>query len=210
MIAKEERDKAIKQKHAQNIPVIELAANFNISRQAVYAILKKEIDRYEIKKKRDQRIVNMFTAGKTMAEIAAAVNLTRQAVQQILKKEEIEVSKGGSALRSQINKSQRDKEQKKQEMQKCHAKWGCYPHDLCSLRTMSTDVKKTPIARYIQHRSNVLRDGIEWELSLWDWWTLWSASGRYHQRGRGKNKYYMARKNPTVGYTVENVIIQKN
>jgi hypothetical protein len=63
---------------------------------------------------------------------------------------------------------------------------------------------------YCQHRKNADQRGIEWLLTFHDWCAIWLHSGKWSERGRGANKYVMARLGPDVGpYAVGNVQIQR-
>jgi len=49
--------------------------------------------------------------------------------------------------------------------------------------------------------------GIAWDMTLEEWWAIWSASGQWGQRGRGAGCYVMARKGDVGPYAVGNVRI---
>lgn len=47
--------------------------------------------------------------------------------------------------------------------------------------------------------------GIEWQLSLQQWWSAWQESGRWAQRGRRKGLYVMARNGDVGPYALGNI-----
>lgn len=65
---------------------------------------------------------------------------------------------------------------------------------------------KTPIVAFQRHRNLAKFRGIGFELTIWEWWTIWQESGRWDQRGRGHG-YMMCRKGDVGPYAVGNVFI---
>ena len=57
-------------------------------------------------------------------------------------------------------------------------------------------------------RLDANKQPIEWQLTFEQWYEIWLASGVYDQRGRGKGKYCMSRKNDIGPYSVDNVEIK--
>lgn len=66
---------------------------------------------------------------------------------------------------------------------------------------------RTPRGAFYQQRRNAELRGIEWNLSMGQWWRIWQESGHWDQRGKGFNKYVMCRKNDVGPYAVGNVFI---
>lgn len=60
---------------------------------------------------------------------------------------------------------------------------------------------------FARQRHQAKQRGIEWDLDFAEWWAIWESSGKLNQRGRGKNKYCMARKGDSGPYTLGNVKI---
>ena len=48
---------------------------------------------------------------------------------------------------------------------------------------------------------------IEFKLTFAEWFDIWTNSGKWHLRGRGKGKYVMSRKDDLGHYAVDNVKI---
>src|SRR3990167_8676990 len=68
--------------------------------------------------------------------------------------------------------------------------------------------ERTPTRAFKMQHLNAHRDGIGWELTLWQWWTLWQESGHWDQRGRG-NGYWMLRLDKSKPYAMCNVAFAK-
>jgi hypothetical protein len=62
-----------------------------------------------------------------------------------------------------------------------------------------------PAHAFRQQRNNARRCGIGWELTLWQWWSIWQASGKWPERGRVG--YWMCRHDKARPFTVDNVFI---
>jgi hypothetical protein len=63
-------------------------------------------------------------------------------------------------------------------------------------------------AKFKGHKVNASQRGILFLLTFPEWWEIWQASGHWHERGKGRGQYVMARKGPDIGpYAVGNVEI---
>jgi hypothetical protein len=60
---------------------------------------------------------------------------------------------------------------------------------------------------FAAQKSNAHRRGIDWGLTLAQWWTIWSDSGHWHERGVGSGKFVMARSGDCGPYAEGNVHI---
>jgi hypothetical protein len=60
------------------------------------------------------------------------------------------------------------------------------------------------------HKWNAARRGIQFLLTFEEWWSIWQASGCWHERGRGKGKYCMARYRDRGSYEIGNVRVCLN
>jgi hypothetical protein len=63
---------------------------------------------------------------------------------------------------------------------------------------------------YAQQRKSAAERGVPWELTFREWWQIWSESGRWQERGVGRNGYCMARHGDVGPYKVGNVSIQSS
>jgi hypothetical protein len=64
--------------------------------------------------------------------------------------------------------------------------------------------------KYTTQKSNATRRGVEFLLSFEEWCKIWEDSGKYEQRGRGKDNYCMCRFGDIGPYSVDNVYIDTN
>lgn len=214
IIDKNLRDKRICEAYANGKTVGTIVKEYQLKRQTIYAILKKnsvktnrEVDTALTSGERNLLISAAYLAGEPMPSIASTYGMTRQGVQLILKKMGYTGKDGGAQIRSSSKVKQTAIENELKKDSQCLLKWGCTLEQWKYLRGMHADFNHTPIARFIQHRSNVLKKNILWTLSLWNWWTIWSESGLYPKRGRDKDCYCMVRKYDTGCYEVGNVEI---
>jgi hypothetical protein len=52
--------------------------------------------------------------------------------------------------------------------------------------------------------------GIDWQLTFEQWFGWWLESGHYHERGRLKDQYVMARFGDTGPYSLDNIMCIPN
>jgi hypothetical protein len=74
-------------------------------------------------------------------------------------------------------------------------------------RVHDPDIPSEARHAFSTQRCSALTRGVGWDLDLATWWHIWSASGRWAQRGKGPDKYVMARAGDTGPYAVGNVRI---
>lgn len=84
-------------------------------------------------------------------------------------------------------------------MTSIHQKYGCSREQYIAIRGLTT-------RRFIEQRRNAKTRGIGWELTFWQWWSIWQQSGHWHERGRGQG-YVMCRLNDVGPYSEDNVFI---
>lgn len=212
--SKQERNQEIIKKYLADTPIRELVTTYALTKQSIYSILKTsgELPKNPPRSKdeltkRNNAIVDSFKNGIPMTELAERYNITRQGIQLVLKAAGLSAKSGGASIRSKARRIRTQTEKLENRDTNCLNKWGCTFEQWKSLRSMHKNFHLTPIARYIQHRSNVRREGITWDITLWDWWNIWNDSGKYNERGRGKNGYCMTRKEDKGAYTKDNVYI---
>lgn len=158
---------------------------------------------------RDETVASMYRAGKTLMEIGEIYGITRERVRQILSKFGVSATDGGQSLRARIAE---DRRQAKREA-KCLLKNGCTLAQLEELRAVGIAMRKegesyfrTPIGAFNCQRNSAANRGIDWKLTLWEWWTIWQESKRWEDRGRGHG-YMMCRFGDAGAYEVGNVYI---
>ena len=212
--SKQDRNEEIIKLYLAETPIKELISQFSLTKQSIYNIIKNygvlprkpPQSKSEIEK-RNLDIASSFKSGIPMTELASTYGMTRQGIQLILKHLGMNAKAGGASIRSKERQLNLINNKILNRERNCNIKWGCTLDQWQTLRNMNLNFHLTPIARYIQHRSNVKRQNIDWHISLWQWWTIWNTSGLYNSRGRGKNGYCMTRLKDQGPYTYDNVYI---
>lgn len=69
---------------------------------------------------------------------------------------------------------------------------------------------KHPLHAYRRQRENAQKRGVEWKLTLAEWWQVWVTSGYWRERGRLGHQYCMARNGDVGPYAIDNVRIITN
>lgn len=75
-------------------------------------------------------------------------------------------------------------------------------------RKFSAKVRATDEGKFMAHKENAARRGIEFSLTFDQWIKIWKDSGKFSERGRGAAKYCMSRYGDKGAYEVGNVFIQ--
>jgi len=157
-------------------------------------------------------MIAMYRSGKTLAEVGSLYGVTRERVRQIISKHANMTAKdGGKSVRAQRNRVSRDARRDK----KSFDKYGCSYEQYRGLVRMGFESQKdgsrtkntTPTGAYKSQRKNAISRGIEWKITLWEWWGVWDDSGKWDQRGRGKKGYVMCRYGDDGAYEIGNVYI---
>lgn len=145
----------------------------------------------------------LYRSGKTLQEIGDQYGLTRERVRQLIARHGISAKNGGARVRARRDRVKRLARKDERYLRKL----GCTFAQYVSLRDMAKSSYYTgPLGAFACQKNNAARRGIQWELSLWQWWTIWRESGHWEQRGRGQG-YVMARKSDEGPYAVGNVYI---
>lgn len=147
---------------------------------------------------RAQHFADMFKSGLTLQEIGDQYGLSRERVRQILASVGVTRAQGGEALRARRRREKRDAERDQRTL----ARYGCTWAQLKEIRAH----EGAPHRAYFYQRKNSRNRGIPFEMTLWEWWSIWKESGHWHERGRGQG-YCMCRKNDEGPYSVDNVFI---
>lgn len=78
-------------------------------------------------------------------------------------------------------------------------------------RGQSRELRQSGASRkFTEQKAHASVRGIGWELTLWDWWTIWQDSGKWDERGRFAHQYAMCRKDDVGPYKISNVYIATN
>ena len=206
--------------------VIEMVANgasfgdmeekLKISNKTFSKYYKNEIKGYDgaqrglpkwVVSDRDKDMCDRYKKGETLQEIGVSYSITRERVRQIISRCGVTRDEGGEQLRAFLNNSEkRSKKRAEQELRKIKS-WGCTLDEYNYFRGFNTDYCKTPINYFKNQENSAKNRGIEWSLTLPQWWGIWERSGKYELRGRGKGKYVMARIEDLGGYEIGNIEI---
>ena len=149
----------------------------------------------------------MYQGGKTLQEIGELFGVSRERVRQIISKEAGLTAVDGGACAAAERKRAARKAKKDAES---FEKYGCSYQDYISLRDVrktGVPASKTPTGAFTSQKNNAIGRGLEWNLKLWEWWSVWQQSGKWDQRGRSRDAYVMCRFKDDGPYEVGNVYI---
>jgi DNA-binding CsgD family transcriptional regulator len=147
---------------------------------------------------REHQMAALYKSGRTLNQIGQEFGLTRERVRQLLTKFFGFRWKDGGHHKVALDKRARFEAKRNQ---RSLVKWGCGWEDYVKIR----DLKK-PTRAFSSQRKNADYRGIPWDLTLWQWWSIWQQSGHWHQRGRGQG-YVMCRVGDEGPYAPGNVFI---
>lgn len=171
-------------------------------------------DRIWRAKRPDERSIEMarlYRSGETLASIGNRYGVTRERVRQVLTRDfEITAKDSGRAQRRKLDNLRRAANRDARYLRT----YGCTvaQHEMLleigrQMVAAGSSWNTTPTGAFALQRKNAEQRGIGWELNLWQWWSIWSESGRWKQRGRGAHGYVMARNGDTGPYAAWNVAI---
>lgn len=146
---------------------------------------------------RASRMIEMHRAGLTLQQIGDRYGVTRERARQIIKRH------GNGAMGGRRKVTIANKIRCEAERERLHIeRFGC-------TRAERKAIKAVPNAwrAYQEQRHSAFNRGIEWALTLEQWWDIWEQSGHWPERGRGRDRYCMARVADTGGYVLGNVYI---
>lgn len=155
-------------------------------------------------------IAEKYKSGLTLSEIGKEYGVSRERIRQILSLFGLTRVDGGSSTRSILKcqeVSQKNKSKQEKKEKKIFSVYGCSVEFLEQMRG-DGDYKKSPLQKYRRQKQNARTRGIEFNLTLHEWWDLWSESGHWDDMGLGKGKYHMCRICDAGSYEVGNVEIK--
>ena len=164
-----------------------------------------------VSKGRAEVMASLYRDGYTLEQIGAQYGITRERVRQLMTKHlGIRQEDGGHHKRSQRSRVARQSAKDGQYLKD----YGCTFEQWRALRDighrMIADGRgrfQQPLYAFNNQRNNAKARGIGWELTLWQWWSIWQASGHWEQRGRGQG-YVMSRIGDVGPYAAGNVFIK--
>lgn len=152
----------------------------------------------------------LYRTGKTLQEIGTAYGISRERVRQLMTKHlGVTQQDGGQHKRAEQKRAAAAHRREVKAM----LKHGCTVAEWRDLIRIGDEMVaagrgryQTPLYAFRAQRNNAARRGIGWELTAWQWWTIWQQSGHWEHRGRGQG-YVMCRNGDTGPYAVGNVFI---
>jgi hypothetical protein len=155
---------------------------------------------------RSASIIEMYRSGATLREVSHAYSLSKERVRQIVSAYGVSKSEGGAGL---IGKRNRQSKQSAMDARYL-SKWGHFRAEHKKLLAIGRGdrASRNPIRAFIQQRKSADVRGIEWRLTLAEWWRIWSESGKWGVRGVGHGAYVMSRFGDDGAYEPGNVFIQ--
>ena len=158
---------------------------------------------------REKAIVGTFKAGQPMQWIGNEWGISRERIRQILKKAGVSRSQGGASERRRRRTALHLEAKNQSCIEKHGMVWPAYRSLLCigkGMQNAGIRRERTPIGAFARQRQNARKRGIEWKLTLGEWWDIWTSSGKWSERGRGRG-YVMARIGDVGAYAPGNVKI---
>lgn len=154
----------------------------------------------------ETKICDDFRNGKTTTELATEHGITYQGIHRILKKHGLSRANGG---KSKVVAERRAKESAEATTSSIQERHGCTVEQWNMLRTMEDDYKKTPLAAFNTFKNNFQSiNDVAFSMTLWEWWEMWEASGRWTQRIRNPDgMWVMAQLDKTLPLTKDNARI---
>ena len=146
--------------------------------------------------KRAIAMETLYRSGLSLQAIGTRYKLTRERVRQILSGRGITANQGGMSVLMVRRRAAR--KAKKDALY--IARYGC---DFATYGSIPVAAR----LKYREHLNNSRHRGIEFKLSLLEWWGIWQQSGGWEKRGRTGESYCMTRSNDQGAYEIGNVQI---
>lgn len=155
---------------------------------------------------RAETMKRLYREGMTLEFIGAKFRVSRERVRQIIRAGNVDRVEGGRSLAvaSRAEKASQRKDDT------CLRKHGCTRAQyqmLLSLQRGAEQKNRGPIRAFQQQKNAAHNRHIQFNLKLWEWWTIWQESGKWEQRGRNSGCYVMSRIADEGAYEVGNVCI---
>lgn len=150
---------------------------------------------------RAEVMASMYKSGKTLNDIASIYNISRERVRQIIRRLGMTAKDGGAHCRRTQNDAKKNTA--------CLKKYGLTFVEWRELKALGRGQSRTkrPTYAFSRQRHTARQRGIEWKLTLAEWWAVWVESGKWEQRGRARDSYVMCRFADVGPYEVGNVYI---
>lgn len=160
---------------------------------------------------RDTQILSLYREGLTLEQVSLRFNITRERVRQILRKNGVSALDGGAHLSAISNQIHEARERQSRKDRTCMGRFGCDWETAVRINGATNFYShRTKTYFYFNQRHKASDRGIDFDLTLPQWWEIWEQSGKWEMRGRGKGRYCMARHGDAGPYGVGNVYITTN
>lgn len=150
----------------------------------------------------------------SLEELGVKYGLTRERVRQLLYKMGIENKDGAFYKHKTAKKMSEGAKAAKNRAAKANKSCMSYLDCTSDIFFDLTGIKWTSLAlagrlakAYFNQKHSADIRGISWELTFPKWFDIWNRSGHIDQRGKGQEKYVMARKYDIGPYSEDNVYI---
>lgn len=150
-------------------------------------------------------ITALYLRGQTLAEIGAIYGVSRERIRQVLSSSGVTGKDGGVSETARRRRASLNAKKDK----RCLDRWGMTRGQYKKISSSLTADGNTVGRVFSMQKRNAKKRGIEWRLSLRQWWDIWEASGVWHKRGRGAGKFCMSRVADSGAYEAGNVFIQE-
>jgi hypothetical protein len=131
--------------------------------------------------------------------------VSRERVRQIITKwHGLRADDGGQSAKARMKRARHEAKREAA----CLRQKGCSTAEYRGLQAIGRGPNGPgPVLAFTRQRSTARARGIEWNLTLWDWWLIWQDSGKWAERGRAGDAYVMCRFKDEGAYAIGNVYI---
>jgi hypothetical protein len=148
-------------------------------------------------------ILDAYISGQTLQEIGDTFECSRENIRLILRDFDMSRNTGGAHVRHQKRTYNLERDKVLSKKVRVALFHGCSLEEYEKLKT----VKPDPVVAYVKSKNASISRNIKWDISLLDWWNIWTLSGKWNQRGVGHGKFVMGRKNYDGAYEKDNVFV---
>lgn len=160
---------------------------------------------------RAAKMAALYRSGMTLEQIGSKYGITRERVRQLMTKHEgMDYSGGGKHVKAVAKRQQSAATKDARYLRK----YGCTFAQYVEVREIGRQMQahgvgiyRTPLRAFLSQKNNAKAREIPWELTFWQWWTIWQESGKWAERGRAKDAYVMSRFRDAGAYAPGNIYI---
>lgn len=162
-------------------------------------------------KARAAKMAAMYRAGMTLQQIGEHYSLSRERVRQLMTKHHgVRYDGGGRHVKAVARRQQSSADKNARYLRK----YGCTFEQYVEAREVGeamiaqgAGAYQAPLRAFATQRNNAKARDISWELTFWQWWTIWQESGKWDERGRARDAYVMSRFGDAGAYAAGNIYI---